>query len=138
MDGKILVKLSLIDAKRGKRFYVENKGGQPHQFIMVVMSMPSDQILVKNHEAQFFSEPFKETTIVFNGIESESGGFLLPEPKDNPPAGPPLQPRQKLEGQLGYPGLMLSGEYRDTTITILCNLPGHYERGEFATLTERK
>ncbi len=138
-DGQIVVKPSALQGIQGSvRFFVENQGSEPHQFILLHINKPPGQIPVKDGVAQFFSEANDMsdsttwTAVIYDGIQD--GGYAMPGPQANPPLGPPMQPGEKRVVNYGIPTMKISAE----TLTILCNLPGHYERGEYATVTINK
>jgi hypothetical protein len=135
MDGQIQLRPPALSGIQGPvRFFVENQGAEPHQFILLYINKPPDQIPVKDGVAQFFSEvddmeDFTTWTIViYDGFQN--GGYGMPGPQANPPLGPAMQPGEKKVINYGKPTMKVSPQ----TVTILCNLPGHYERGEYAAL----
>jgi uncharacterized cupredoxin-like copper-binding protein len=125
-DGRVSVRPDTVRAgSRPIKFEAENIGSEPHQFLVISIHKPPGQIPVKNGEAQFFTDPGQETMIYYDG--QNNGGYSIASPNENPPLGPPLQPGEQREVQMGYP---VEG-FGAQTLTILCNLPGHYERGEY-------
>jgi uncharacterized cupredoxin-like copper-binding protein len=124
MDGQIQAKPAITKGWSGLKFYVENQGTQPHEFIMVYTDRPSDQLPVFKGVVHF-STP--DITKIDDGLAHEVDEMWRPLPS------PPLEPGEKRNINYGYSGL--GNAIGKQTITIICNLPGHYEQGEFATVT---
>jgi uncharacterized cupredoxin-like copper-binding protein len=138
-DGRIQVKPAELKGIQGSvRFFVENQGAEPHQFILLYINKPPGQIPVKDGVAQFFSEANDKedisswTMVIYDGFQD--GGYGMPGPQANPPLGPPMQSGEKKVVNYGIPTMKIGSQ----TLTILCNLPGHYERGEYAALSINK
>jgi hypothetical protein len=133
-DGQIDVEPASLRVSGPIQFLVENKGPQPHQFIVISIDKPADQLPVRRGEVQFFSEKTDPndistwTFVIYDG--AQNGGFAQPGPSPNPKLGPPMSPGETRVVGYGKPMM----EMGQSTLTILCNLPGHYEQGEFATL----
>lgn len=133
-DGQIDVDPAALRVAGPIAFQVENQGLQPHQFIVISIDKPSDQLPVRRGEVQFFSEKTDPndigtwTFVIYDG--SQNGGFAQPGPSANPKLGPPMRVGETRVVGYGKPFMKMG----QSTLTILCNLPGHYEQGEFATL----
>lgn len=120
-------------------FKLTNVGSETHMFVVVETTLPSNKLPVENDQVRsyaYIDEPEWFATV------HQQYGFKAGEV---PPGVPPPTP-EPLGGVLIAPGETILvegvGSYMEprrsgTVLVLFCNCPGHYERGEYTTLTIR-
>jgi len=138
-DGYIKAEPASVNRCIQINFQVTNVGTETHMFLAVVTDFAPGSLPVENGQVRSYTyvdEP--QTMTWYSGLElwgSEQRARELPPDV-------PTMPPSPAEGPLIAPGgtklIQLSWDtllYSDTVFVLFCNCPGHYEQGEYTTLT---
>jgi hypothetical protein len=138
-DGWINVELSSIPRTNYVTFKVTNVGNETHMFVVVETTLPSNKLPVENDQVRSYA--YVDEPEWFAAVHHQVGfkaGEIPPELSPPPP--------EPMEGVLIAPsettvverwGSYMQRFESGTVLVLFCNCPGHYERGEYTTLTIR-
>jgi len=118
---------------------VINVGSETHMLLAVATDFAPGALPVENGQVRsytYIDEP--QTMTWYSGSElwgsEQRARELSPDVPSMPPSpaeGPLIAPAETKLIQLSWDMLLDSG----TVFVLFCNCPGHYERGEYTTLT---
>ena len=110
-------------AYRFVSFTVTNSGTEPHQFVVITTDHDPAALPIERDRVRLTSPP-----------DAPNLGVLYPEgiqfgPGNGRANWATIQPGDQLTAIVGQ-----SSAADDAELILLCNLPGHYERGEYAVV----
>ena len=136
-DGWVKVEPATIGRTNYVTFKVTNVGNETHMFVVVETTLPSNKLPVENDQVRSYAyvdEPEWFATVHWQ-LGFKAGE--IPSGESPPPSSP-------LDGWMIAPsattlverwGSYLQQFKSNTVLVLFCNCPGHYERGEYTTLT---
>jgi hypothetical protein len=136
-DGRVKAEPATIGRTNYINFKVTNVGSETHMFVVVETTLPSNKLPVENDQVRSYAyvdEP--EWFAAVHQQYSFKAGEIppgVPPPTPEPIAGVLIAPGETavVERWGSYMQRFESG----TVLVLFCNCPGHYERGEYTTLT---
>ena len=125
-DGRMVVSPSSVrGGNRSTTFRLSNSGTEAHEFIVMSTSYPPDELPVHDDRVSYWEAA---TILYYYGDPSWGGGSVSGPDADFPPGIGQLAPGERKEVVVGQSGGIGEGPF-----VLLCNFPGHYQRGEYAT-----
>ena len=138
-DGWVRVEPASIPRTNYVTFNVTNAGTETHMFVVVETTIAPDKFPVKNDQVRSYA--YVDEAEWFATVHQQYGFKAGEVPSGVPPPTP-----EPMGGVLIAPGETAAvkewGSYMQrfesgTVLVLFCNCPGHYERGEYTTLTIR-
>lgn len=136
-DGWVTAEPGSINRCTGINCQVTNAGSETHMFIVVETDFAPDELPVENSQVRSYTYIDEPQTMIWwigrYGSEQRARELppdvppLPPEPAE----GPLIAPGETRLVQLAWDMLLESGR----VFVLFCNCPGHYQRGEYTTLT---
>jgi uncharacterized cupredoxin-like copper-binding protein len=125
-DGQMVVSPSSVrGGNRSTTFKLSNVGSEAHEFIVMSTSHPLDELPIRDDRVSYWEAA---TILYYYGDPSWGGGSVSGPDSDFPPGIGQLAPGERKEVVIGQ-----SGGIGEGPLVLLCNFPGHYQRGEYAT-----
>jgi hypothetical protein len=131
-DGWIKLEPATIGRTHAINFNVTNVGSEAHMVIVVYTDFAADSLPVEKGQVRsetYFDEPQFLHWFDQGGHRDQAGRGGAVTPAEGPMIAP---------GETSLIDYVRWGYERipsGTTLVLFCNCPGHYERGEYATLT---
>ena len=134
-DGWINVEPVTVRRPNKIVFQVTNVGNEDHMFLVLVTDLTAENLPIENGQvpvSPYSDEPYDFLWYYDQFGHTVSYGRSARGSPRSPAEGPIIEPgeNEEFEHYWGYDRYP-SG----LTLILLCNCPGHYERGEYATLT---
>ncbi len=131
-DGQITVEPAQIGPARSVVFNVANVDDGAHMILLLRTDVSADRLPVENGQVPLGPSSGQPAFMHWldpggHDVITRAGGKY-----PDTATGPLIQPGDSMVMEIAWGGIerIPSG----TTIILFCNLPGHYERGEYTTL----
>jgi len=115
-------------------FKVTNMGSETHMFIVVETDFAPDSLPLENGQVRSETYTDEPQHMLWRIGATGSGSRDRAAPEPIPPAeGPVIAPGETI--LVEHVGSYMERWRSGTVLVLFCNCPGHYERGEYTTLT---